>query len=124
MAAGRPSKYQPAYCNEAVEFLAQGYSVMAFAGEIGVSRDTIYEWCEVHPEFSDSIKIGKAKGARWWEDRIRSGELAGPQITAAIFALKNRAGDEWREKQEHEHTGKDGAALIPIININGKSGAA
>lgn len=105
MAGGRPSKYSPAYCNEAIEFLAQGYSITAFAGEIGVNRDTVYEWAEQHPEFSDALKIGKAKTAKYWEDRLRSDDAAGPQVTAAIFALKNRVADEWRDKQEVQHGG-------------------
>jgi hypothetical protein len=43
-----------------------------------------------------------------------------PDVTAQIFWLKNRRRDEWRDKQEHEHTGKDGAALVPIINLTGR----
>lgn len=117
MSAGRPSKYKDAYANEAVEFLARGFSITAFAGEIGVHRDTIYEWAENIPEFSDALKIGKAKGARYWEDRLQSTEAGGPQITAAIFALKNRVAEEWRDKQEHVHEAGDGlAALLRMID--------
>lgn len=39
-------------------------------------------------------------------------------LTAAIFWAKCRMG--WKEKQEIEHTGKDGTALIPVINISVK----
>lgn len=31
--------------------------------------------------------------------------------TAQIFWLKNRDKENWRDKQTHEHTGKDGAAI-------------
>jgi hypothetical protein len=52
---GRPSDYDHAYCEQVVSFCAQGYSLTAFAGEIGVCRDTISEWCRKHPEFSASV---------------------------------------------------------------------
>ena len=35
-----------------------------------------------------------------------------PDVTATIFWLKNRRGEEWRDKQQHEHTGKDGGAIV------------
>jgi hypothetical protein len=31
---------------------------------------------------------------------------ASPVVTSSIFALKNAAGDDWRDKQEVEHSGK------------------
>jgi transposase len=34
-----------------------------------------------------------------------------PDTTAAIFWLKNRKPAEWRDKQEFEHTGKDGGPI-------------
>ena len=110
--SGRPSRYKEAYCNEVVSFMAQGYSLTAFAGEIGVARSTINEWMEHHPDFSEAVKVAKAKCARWWEDRNRkNAEEGGGNATAAIFGLKNMAPDDWREKTEHELTGKDGGPI-------------
>nr|WP_274537699.1 DUF2824 family protein [Escherichia coli] len=34
-----------------------------------------------------------------------------PDTTAAIFWLKNRQKDKWRDKVDHELTGKDGGAI-------------
>ncbi len=34
-----------------------------------------------------------------------------PDTTACIFWLKNRQRDRWRDKQDHEHTGKDGGPI-------------
>ena len=60
----------------------------------------------------DALKTGQAQGARWWEDRLRDiGEDGGApgQSTAVIFALKNRAALDWREKAEVDHTSGDGS---------------
>lgn len=54
---GRPSKYKPEYIEMVKEHLAQGHSFDSFAGEIGVSRDTVREWCHVHEDFSAAKNI-------------------------------------------------------------------
>ena len=120
MPAGRPSKYQPAYCNEVVSFCEQGYSLTAFAGEIGVDRASITRWCEEHEEFRTAVNRAKAKRAAHWEKlalQVAQSGGTGAQATLIVFGLKNHAPDEFRDKQEHEHTGPGGAALIPVLNV-------
>jgi hypothetical protein len=96
-AGGRPSDYEPAYCDGVVAFMGQGYSLTAYAGEIGVCRDTLNEWGRAHAEFSDAVKRGKAARTRKLEETLLAGET-GPRVTAHIFALKNAAPEEWKEK--------------------------
>lgn len=109
---GRPSKYDPAYCEHVIDFLAQGYSITAFAGSVRVSRQTVYQWAEDHPEFSDALNIARAAAALWWENRLRDvAEGSEGSATAAIFGLKNRAADDWRDKQSLEHSGPDGGPI-------------
>jgi hypothetical protein len=105
---GRPSKYDPAFCDDVVAFLAQGYSIAAFAGKIGVDPATVKRWADdggefSKPEFCDAVKIGRAKAVLWWEERNR--ELAMGESKAnpvsVIFGLKNRAKDEWSDKVTH-----------------------
>lgn len=121
---GRPTKYLPAYCNEVIETMATGLSLTAFAGEIGVSRDTVNEWQRQHPEFSDAVKVAKAKRTKALEQQMLSFEN-GPAVTARIFALKNADPEEWREKQHIEHNvSGDLAALIAarrakVTGLNG-----
>lgn len=110
MAGGRPSKYSPAYCNEVIEICATGLSLTAFAGDIGVARSTVNKWMEEHPEFSEAVKVAKAKRTAALEKQMLSAEN-GPTVTARIFALKNADPDEWREKTHQEVTGKDGSPL-------------
>ncbi len=127
-AGGRPSKYSDAYVAEVTSFMDQGYSLTAFAGEIGVARSTINVWMAEHPEFSEAVSRAQAKRARWWEDRLRhiAEKGGGPgAATAAVFGIKNAAPEDFRDKQEHEHSGKDGAPIIPVINVTiGGSGSS
>ena len=124
MPAGRPTKYDPAYCDQIIDFMAQGYSITAFAGSIRVARSSVYLWAEEHPEFSDAIKIAEAAAAVWWEDRLRSNATEGVgNATACVFGLKNRARDDWRDRREHDHSNTDGTltGLFESIAARGKT---
>lgn len=98
--------------------MAGGASIASFAAQIGVARDTITEWSRVHPDFSAALKAGKARCAAWWEQRLRDIALSGGapgQATAVIFALKNMASDDWREKRDHEISGPSGDPIQMIV---------
>lgn len=106
---GRPTKYNPKFCEDVIEYMSQGYSATAAAGYIGVSRSTLYKWADENPDFSDALKTGQVKAALWWETVAR-GIAVGQDgnATIAIFGLKNRAQDDWRDRKEvaAEHSGK------------------
>jgi hypothetical protein len=104
MPGGRPSKYDPAFCNEVEDFMGQGFSRIAAAGHIGVCYDTLTNWMESHPEFFHAVKRGQAKRAIFLERGLLAAET-GPQVTSRIFALKNAAPDEWKDKHEVDHKG-------------------
>lgn len=112
MPRGRPTKYKAEYCDEVLPFMSQGYSITAFAGHLGVSRQTIYDWMDAHSDFLDAIKKGEAASAMWWESALRNTTMTGEgNASAAIFGLKNRVPREWRDKQVNEHVGKDDSEL-------------
>jgi hypothetical protein len=101
---GRPTKYKPAYCDEVIAAGQEGLSLTAFAGIIGVCRDTISEWMGVHQDFSVACKKHAAKRVEYLERTLLSSDV-GPRVTARIFALKNAAPAEWKDKHEVEHSG-------------------
>ena len=104
---GRPTLYREEFNQLAEDTLAKGYSLAVLAGECGVCLDTVKEWQNVHAEFSASIKRGRAKGARVWEDRLaKLADMNDGNVTAVIFGLKNRIPAVWRDKTETEHSGE------------------
>ncbi|WP_209018766.1 hypothetical protein [Endobacterium cereale] len=114
MAAGRPTKYDPSYCDAVVEHMKEGASLTSFAAEIGVARSTINEWIDQNYEFSEAVKRGKARCASWWEALGRKNAVnGGGNATLVIFGLKNMAGEDWRERTSMELSGPAGGA-IPI----------
>lgn len=118
MATGRPSKYQPSYCDLVIEHMSEGASLTSFAADIGVARSSINEWMAANPEFSEAVKIAKAKCAAWWELQARNGAKGGDiNPTLVIFGLKNMAAEDWREKQEIDHSSKDGSMKPVVIEL-------
>jgi hypothetical protein len=64
----------------------------------------------IHQEFSDAVKEGMAASAIWWEDCLRANAMTGNgNATSAIFGLKNRATDDWRDRRETDLTSSDGS---------------
>jgi len=118
-AGGRPTKYDPAYCEDIIAFMSEGYSVTAFAGSILVSRATVYLWVDAHPEFMDALKTAQAASAVWWENCLRNNAQSGEgNATAAIFGLKNRVADDWRDKRDVDHSSSDGSMATKPTTVN------
>lgn len=101
---GRPSEYRPEYCDLIIQVMSEGVSLTAFAGVVGVARDTVYEWIKVHREFSDAWSRAKPKRLLWWERKLQRSRK-GAETTASIFALRNVDATEWRDVRsvQHEH---------------------
>ena len=106
MAGGRPTSYKPEYCEQVIAHMSEGASLTSFAASVDCSRATINVWMEAHPEFLEAVKVAKSKCATWWEKISRLNAVeGGGNATLCIFGLKNMAPDEWREKQEIQHSG-------------------
>lgn len=135
---GRPSDYRPEYAEQAEKLCKLGATDMELADFFKVERTTIWRWSQAHEEFCNALKAGKehadervkrslfhrAVGYTFESEKIqvlREGavvrvpirEHVAPDVTAAIFWLKNRQSKEWRDRTEH--TGADGAPLTVVI---------
>lgn len=135
---GRPSKYKPEFAKEAAKLCALGATDAQLADFFEVSVSTVNLWKVQHPAFSESIKVPKAQaderveqslfrramGYEHDEVDIRVIDHAlvqtpirkyyPPDSTAMIFWLKNRKPGEWRDKQEHEHSGSVTVVASPL----------
>lgn len=120
---GRPSDYDPAYCAMVEEWGKLGKSKAWMAAEIGISKQTLYDWEKAHPEFLDATTRAVTFSQQWWEDAGQSG-MAADKFNSAVW-VKNMAArfrEEWTERQEV--TGANGSALMmPVINVTTTGGA-
>lgn len=143
---GRPTDYDPAYDEQAGKLCALGATDEEMADFFNVSVRTIHRWKIAHPTFCHAIKIAKeaaddrverslyqmATGHYVKEQqafKLKKGKdeeevevvdverFVAPEVPAAIFWLKNRRKDQWRDVSRQEQTGADGGA----IKVEGES---
>jgi transposase len=113
MPAGRPTDYRPEYCDDLVHHMNDGFSFESFAGKVGNHHRTLYDWAEAHPEFLQAKRRGEDLARIWWEGTLKRIAVTNEgNATATIFALKNKFPAEWRDRQQHEHTGEGGGPVI------------
>lgn len=133
---GRPTRYKSEYAEQARKLCLLGATDDALADFFEVSKVTINAWKKAHPEFLNSLKIGKqiadanvadslynrALGYSHPELKVfnNMGEIVTfecekhypPDPTSAIFWLKNRQPALWRDKQVEETKSDDLAESI------------
>jgi hypothetical protein len=101
--------------------MAEGLSFESFAGLVSVGKRVLYDWADSHPEFLQAKSEGLEKNRMFWEKLGRDhvinesfGQGAGSKSlnsTVWIFNMKNRFPQEWRDKKDIEHAGKDGGPI-------------
>jgi hypothetical protein len=109
---GRPSEYDPAYCDAVIEYMAQGFSLTAFAGSIRKSRDAVYAWIRIHSEFSDAVSRARMARVTALEAKLLRSRK-GAETSAAIFALRNADPTEWRDVK---HTSVDHNVRVETLS--------
>lgn len=115
---GRPSKYKPEMCETVAKMGYEGEGVIDVCVELGIHKDTFYEWEKNNPDFSDAVKTFRANSQQWWERVGRNaviGEVNGFNATAWIFNMKNRFKDDWRDKVEQDLSSSDGTMTPTVI---------
>jgi hypothetical protein len=111
---GRPTKYDPAFCEMVIEWGKQGKSKAWICAELEVVDQTLRNWTEAHPEFLEAMELAHKKSQQWWEDRGQVG-MQGKTIDGSIWSrsMAARFPNDWREKTEtkNEHSGPGGGAI-------------
>ena len=131
MTAGRPTSYSEDLINKSIEYLeschdeeiqevtgisAKGTelyktklkvnipTIEGLALFLKINKDTIYEWCKIHPRFSDVIDDLRAKQANALLNKGLSGDY-NPTIAKVLLTKHGY-------REGIEQTGKDGESLF------------
>ena len=99
---GQPTKYKEEFCQELIEHMAEGLSFESFAGRVGVTFQTLYNWEKVHAEFFEAKKLGEAMGLLQAERMGMAGMHDPKNFSTGVYAfwMKNRF--RWRDKTPEE----------------------
>lgn len=119
---GRPTKYLKEYDEKLIEHMDGGLSYESFAGAIGVSKQTIYDWEKKHKTFLDAKSLGRAKSQLFWEKKGIDGLFTNDKISfnasTWIFNMKNRF--LWRDKPEEKEEINKGKTITLNYNFKNK----
>lgn len=132
---GRPSKFKELDLEKVKKVASKGWTDLEMADFFEVAESTWYKWKVDFPDFSEALRLWKqeaderverslferATGYTHAEEkifndggepmRVETRKHYPPDTTAAIFWLKNRNPEQWRDKTETEHSGKDGKPI-------------
>jgi hypothetical protein len=104
MPAGRPSDYNPHFCESVMDLGAKGYSQTEIAVHLEVPRTTMLSWAERHPEFSTALTRAKEEEQAWWERTGREAMFK-PGFNAAVWkkSMEARFRDDYTERKDVTH---------------------
>lgn len=138
---GRPTDYDPSFCQIAADACARGATIAEVADLLGVDRRTVYRWSSRHEAFCHALNVGRELADRrvgyslyeravgYTYDAVKIMQYEGspviipyqehvpPDVGAQKMWLTNRDPENWRERSNVEHTGKDGGP-IEVADIN------
>ena len=120
---GRPSKYNPKFCDEVIALGKIGKSVEAIGAILGVGTKTLYNWRDQHEDFLHALDMAKEFELQWWEDIAQTHMIENKEsdkINATIWSrsMAARFPKKYREQVKQEITGADGAPLLSGIQVS------
>ena len=120
---GRPSKYDPAFCERVIQLGKLGKSVEQIACELDVGTKTIYNWRDEHPEFLRALDMAREFEQNWWDTIAQTymiEEKDAAKLNASIWSrsMAARFPKKYRESTKQEITGADGAPLLQGIEVS------
>lgn len=111
--------FKPEYCQQLIQWMAQGNTFTSFAGQCGVSCQTLYNWLGVHPDLVEAKQQGDPLLERFMMDMgkmIATGQLRRlkketPVIGADGLPMCDEKGNAIYDR-EYEHVPGNVAAWI------------
>jgi len=118
---GRPTKYDPAMCDQVVELGKLGRSRTTIACELGISPRLVPEWEQAHPEFLHAMTVAQLEAKKYYETLAEAHMVdipQGPKLNTQLFKFIVQARfPEYRESSKLELTGKnEGPLQIDVIH--------
>jgi hypothetical protein len=72
---GRPSSYNPAYCDRVLKLAAKGCGKAEIAAGLGVSVKTLNAWAAAYEDFREAMSRAKELEYAWWLTAGREGQF-------------------------------------------------
>jgi transposase-like protein len=119
---GRPTLYDPAYCEKVIELGRIGKSVEQIAAHLNLSLRVLYLWRDTHEEFMHALEDAKTFEQAWWEEQASAYMVENKEsdkLNASLWSrsMAARFPKKYRESTKTEITGAEGAPLLQGIQV-------
>ena len=100
---GAATLYEDSFTERAIEMGLIGYSFVLIARDLGVVRQTLYDWAGRHPEFADALMHAREYSLAFYEQLGLDGITAGREFNDRQFLIMagNLHPREYRNRAEH-----------------------
>jgi hypothetical protein len=120
---GRPTAYDPSFCEKAIELGNKGKSLEQISGELGITYRTLCRWRDEHEEFCHALEEAKIREMIWWEDHAQSYLVEhkdGERLNVGLWSrsMAARFPKKYSERIKQELTGAEGAPLLKSVEIS------
>jgi transposase len=120
---GRPSLYDPKYCEEVIALGRIGKSVEQIAANLNLSLRVLYAWRDKHEEFMHAMEYAKELEQAWWEEQAQAYMVENKEsdrLNASLWSrsMAARFPKKYRESTKTEITGADGSPLLSGIQVS------
>jgi hypothetical protein len=100
---GRPTLYDPSFCQKAIDIMKNGGSRNSVAAELGVIRETLSEWEKKYLDFSDAMKIAQTLSEQWWEKHALE-NLHNRDFNTKLWDINMQNRFKWSRREQTDAT--------------------
>lgn len=135
---GRPTKYEPAFCDQARRLAMLGMTNAEMAAFFEIGDATLDRWLAEHDDFRGAVMAGRVdadarvaeslfkRAIGYSHSAVKIMQFQGsvireeyvehypPDTGAATLWLKNRQGARWRDQVDMKHSGAVGVAQVEM----------
>jgi hypothetical protein len=113
---GRPTEYDPSYCEKVIELGRLGKSFEQMSAQLNVSYRTLCNWRDEHEEFFHALEDAQALSQSWWEEQAQSYMIEhkdGERLNASLWSrsMAARFPKNYSDRVKQEISGPNGVPL-------------
>jgi len=119
---GRPTKYDPAYCDQIVALGEEGLSRWQICSRLGIGLHNMIAWEGAHEDFRQALEQSRLDALAYWEDLAHDHIKEAPggiRLNTGLWSrsMAARFPEQYRENSKLEVTGKnDGPVQVDVVH--------
>lgn len=119
---GRPTKYDPKYCEQIAALGKEGLSRWQIASKLNIGWRNLQNWEGAHDDFRAALEEARLDALCHWEELAHNHMVenpGGPRLNTGLWSrsMAARFPEQYRENSKLEVTGKnDGPVQVDMVH--------